>query len=73
MTFNISDLIPYKGHSFNSENPHVDLNEPIPELFLEGPNLSLLLITTVPFAAVQIDSIRDDQVISTRDGVAGDI
>jgi len=42
----------------------VDLDEPITEPFLEGLNLPLP-ITTVPFAAWQIDSIRDDQIIST--------
>jgi len=45
----------------------VDLDEHIPEPFLEGPNLPSLSTTNVPFAAEQINSIRDDQIISTRD------
>ena len=64
MTFNISDLVAYKGPLFSPDNPLVDLDEPIVKPFLEGPNLALP-ITIVLFAAEQIDSIRDDQIIST--------
>ena len=54
------DLVAYKGLPFKPVNPPMDLGEPIPETFLEGPNLPSLPTTIVPFAAEHIDSIRDD-------------
>jgi len=67
-TFNISDLVVYKYPPFNPDNLFVDLDEPIPELLFEGPQLSPLLTTHAPFTTDQIDSIKDDRIISTRDG-----
>jgi len=45
----------------------MDLDEPTSEHFFEGPHLPQLPTTLVPFAAEQIDSIQNDQSISTRD------
>ena len=67
-TFNVSDLVAYKRPPFNPDNLLVDLNEPIPEPFFERSHLPPLPTISVPFAAEQIDSIQDDQSISTRDG-----
>ena len=65
-TFNISDLVDYKGPLFNPDNPLVDLDKPTPKSLFEGPHFPLLPTTNVLFTAEQIDSIKDDQ-ISTRD------
>ena len=67
-TFNISDLVAYKGPHFNHDNPLVDLDEPTPEPLFEGPHFLPLPTTIDPFTVEQIDSIKDDQIISTRDG-----
>jgi len=45
----------------------VDLNEPTPELFFEGPHLSPLPTAPVLFVVEQVDSFQDDQIIFTRD------
>jgi len=68
LTFNISNLVAYKGPPFNPNNLLVDLDEPTSVLFFEGPHLSPLPTTHVLFTEEQIDSIQDDQIISTRDG-----
>jgi len=57
-TFNISDLVAYKGPPFNPDNPLVDLDGPTQEPFFEGPHLPLLPTTLVLFAAKQIDNIQ---------------
>ena len=67
-TFNISDLVAYKGSPFNPDNLLVDLNEATPSLFFEGLHLLPLPTMHVSFTAKQIDSIQNDQIISTRDG-----
>ena len=36
-TFNISDLVAYKSPLCNPDNSLVDLDEPTPEPFFEGP------------------------------------
>ena len=66
-TFNISNLVAYKVPPFNPDNPLVDLDEPTLEPFFERPHLPPLPITPIPFAAKQIDSTQDDQIIFTRD------
>ena len=63
-TFNIEDLVEYRGPNFNPSNPLVD--EPTPELFSEGPPLPLPDIS--PNTTENIDKILDDEIISTRDG-----
>jgi len=72
-TFNISDLVAYKCPFFNPDNLLVNLDEPIHEPFFEGLHLPPLPTTLIPFAAEQIDSIQDDQIISTEMVVADDI
>jgi len=67
-TFNISDLIAYKGPLFNPDNSLVDLDEPTPEPLFEGLHFSPLPTTIDPFILEQIDSIKDDQILSARDG-----
>ena len=67
-TFNILDIVAYKGPPFNPENSLRDLDEPISKSFFERPHLPSLHTTHVPFAVEQIDSIEDDQIISTRNG-----
>jgi len=67
-TFNISDLVAYKSLPFNTDNPLVDLDEPSPEPLFEGPHFPPLPTTNDLFTIKQIDSIKDDQIISTRDG-----
>ena len=64
-TFNIEDLIEYKGPNFNPNNPLVD--EPTPEPFSEGPPLPPLPDIS-PNTTENIDKILDDKIISTRDG-----
>jgi len=49
----------------------VNLDEPTPDPFLEGPHLPPLPNMHVSFAAEHIDSIQDDQIISTRDDGCG--
>jgi len=66
-TFNISNLVAYKGPPFNPSNTLVDLDEPTPEFLFEGPHFPPLPTTNDPFIAEQIDSIKDNQIISTRD------
>jgi len=66
--FNISDLIAYKGPPFNPDNPLVDLDEPTPEPLFEGPHFLPLRTTIDSFTAEEIDSIKNNQIISTRDG-----
>jgi len=60
LTFNISDLVAYKGHLFNPDNPLVDLDEPTPKPLLERPHLPPLPTPTVLLTLEQIDSIKDD-------------
>jgi len=66
-TFNISDLVAYKDPPFNPDNSLVDLDEPTPGPLFEGPHFPPLPTTIDPFTTEQIDSIKDDQIISTRD------
>jgi len=68
LTFNISDSVTYKGHLFIPDNPLVGLDELIPEPFFEELHLPPLPTIPVPFVAEQIDSIQDEQIISTRVG-----
>ena len=67
-TFNISDLVAYKDPPLNPDNPLVNFDEPTPEPLFEGPQLPPLPNTNVPVIAEQIDSIKNDQIISTQDG-----
>ena len=53
-TFNISDLVTYKGPPFNPDNPLVNLNKPTPKTLFEGPNFSLPPTTNDPFTAEQL-------------------
>ena len=64
-TFNIEDLVEYKGLNFNPRNPLVD--EPTLEPFYEGPRLPPLPDIN-PNTSEHIDKILDDEIISTRDG-----
>jgi len=64
-TFNISDLVAYKCPLFNTDNSLVDLDEHISKPLFEGSHFPLLSTTNVSFTAEQIDSIKDDQIIST--------
>jgi len=64
-TFNIEDLVEYKGPNFNPSNPLVDESTPEP-FFERSPLLSLLDIN--PNTTEKIDKILDDEIISTRDG-----
>ena len=64
-TFNVEDLVPYRG-TFDTlsdpfmDEPSQDLSEsPLPPL---PPKLS--------YTIENIDSILDDQIVSTRDGGA---
>jgi len=66
--FNILDLVAYKGSLFNPEFSLADLDKPTPEPLFEGPHFLLLPTTIDPFTAEQINNIKDDQIISTRDG-----
>jgi len=61
-------LVAYKSPPFNPDNPLVDLDERIPEPLFKGPHFHPLPTTIDPFTAEQIKSIKDDQIISTRDG-----
>ena len=67
MAFNISDLVAYKCPPFNPNNPLVGLDEPTPEPLFEGSHFPPLPTTIDLLTAEQIDSIKDDQIISTRD------
>jgi len=64
-------LVAYKASPFNPDNPLMDLDEPIPEPLFEGFHFPLLLTTIDPFTIEQIDSIKDDQIISARDDGCG--
>ena len=44
----------------------MDLDEPTPEPLAEGPDFLALPTTIDPSTAEQIDSIKDDQIISRR-------
>jgi len=63
-TFNIEDLVEYKGPNFNPNNPLDD--EPTPEPFSEGPLLPPLPDIS-PNTTENIDKILDDEIISKRD------
>jgi len=67
-TFNITNLVAYKGPPFNPDNLLVDLDKPTPELLFEEPHFPPLSTTNDSFTAEQIDSIKNNQIISTRDG-----
>ena len=62
-TFNVADLVMYKGPDFNPHNPLLEEPEPI----FESPSLPPLPDIT-SLKADDIDNILDDEVISTRDG-----
>ena len=52
-TFNVENLVDYKGPDFNSSNTLVD--EPFPELFSESPSLlSLLSLTDIHPITIEI-------------------
>jgi len=59
-TFNISDLVAYKGSPFNPDNLLVNLDEPTPELLFDGLHFFPLPTIINPFIAEQIDNIKDD-------------
>ena len=63
-TFNVDDLVPYRGTFDIPSNPLMD--EPTHDL----PESSLLplLPPKLSHAEENIDSILDDQIVSTRDG-----
>ena len=67
-TFNIEDIVEYKGSNFNPSNPMVD--ELTPEPFSERPSL-LPLPDISPNTTENIDKILYDEIISTRDGGTG--
>jgi len=50
-TFNISDLVTYKGPPFNPDNPLVDLDEPTHNLLFKGPHFPPLPTINVSFTA----------------------
>jgi len=62
-----SNLVAYKGPPFNPDNTLVDLDKPTPKFLFEGPHFPPLPTTNDLFIAEQIDSIKDNQIISTRD------
>ena len=66
-TFNIEDLVDYKGPDFNFSNPLV--NVPSFEPFYESFSLHPLP-NNHPNIAEKIDKILDDEIISNRDGVS---
>jgi len=68
LTFNISDFVAYKGSPFNPDNPLVDFDEPTAKPIFERSHFCPMPITIYSFTTEQIDSIKDDQIISTRDG-----
>jgi len=61
-TFNVEDLVPYRGTFDTPSDPFVD--EPSQDLLSESPPLPPKL----SYATENIDSILDDQIVSTRDG-----
>ena len=64
-TFNIEDLVDYKGPDFNPSNPLDD--EPSIELISERPSL-LLLSNILSNTVDQIDKIVNDEIITIKDG-----
>jgi len=65
-TFNVEDLVPYRGTFDTSSDPFVDkLSQ---DLFSESSSL-LPLSPKLSYVTENIDSILDDQIVSTRDGV----
>ena len=65
-SFNIKDLIAYKGPKFFSDNPL--LGEPSHEPSTERPLLPPLLQIQSTHTVEQIDEIINDQIVSTKDG-----
>jgi len=63
-TFNVEDLVPYRGTFDTSSDPFVD--EPTLDLS-ESPPLPPLP-PKLPHATKNIESILDDQIVSIRDG-----
>jgi len=64
-TFNVEDLVPYRGTFDTSSDPFMD--EPTQDLLSESSPL-LSLLPKLPHATENIDSILDDYIVSTRDG-----
>jgi len=64
-TFNIEDLVDYKGPDFNPNNLLDD--EPSLEPISERHSLPLLS-NILPNTVDQIDKIVDDEIITTKDG-----
>ena len=64
-TFNVEDLVPYRSTFDTPSDPFVD--EPSQDLLSESPPLPSLP-SKLSYATKNIDSILDDQIISTRDG-----
>ena len=60
-------MVAYKGPPFNPDNSLINFDEPTHELLFEGSHFLPLPTTFDPFTIEQIDSIKDDQIISTRD------
>ena len=54
LTFNISNLVTYKGPPFNPNNPLVNLNKPTPKTLFEGPHFFPPPTTNDPFTAEQL-------------------
>jgi len=63
-TFNVEDLVLYRGTFDTSSDPFVD--EPTQNLFSESALLPPLP-PKVPYAKENIDFILDDQIVYTRD------
>ena len=55
-TFNISDLVAYKGPPFIPDNSLVDLDEPIPSLYLRDP--------TFPHYQQQLTHLQQNKLIA---------
>ena len=63
-TFNVEYLVPYRGTFDTSSDPFVD--EPT-QNFLSESTILPPLPPKLPYATENIDSILDDQFVSTRD------
>jgi len=64
-TFNIEDLVDYKGPGFNPSNSLIDELEPEP--ISESPTLPPLLNILLN-TAEKVDKTLDDEIITTKDG-----
>ena len=64
-TFNVENLIPYRG-TFDTPTD-IFMDEPTQDPLSESPPLPLLPLKLL-YAAEHTDSTLDDQIVSTRDG-----